>query len=78
MGTVLTLELPDDLARRARALAAATNRPVEVAIVEWIGRAVGQPAVEALPDSELLVACEATLGATQQEQLSDLLARLGE
>jgi predicted transcriptional regulator len=50
MSELLTLELPDQLARQARALAAATNRPIEEAIVEWIEKAVAELEVEALPN----------------------------
>ena len=40
MSELLTLELPDEIARRARELAAATNRQIEEAAVEWISQAV--------------------------------------
>jgi hypothetical protein len=72
---IVTLEIPDDLARRARALAAATDRRFEEAVVDWISRAVEEPAVESLPDAPLLALCEATLDAAAQEELSGLLAR---
>jgi hypothetical protein len=78
MSTVLRLELPDELARRAVALASATNRRIEDAIVEWIGRAVADPAVEALSDDELLTVCDSTLAATDQERLSELLTAIRE
>lgn len=78
MSTVLTLQLPDELARRAREVAAASNRRVEDAIVEWIGRAVGEPPVESLPDADLLALCESMLERSRQEQLTDLLGRLRE
>ena len=73
MSQVLTLELPDELVARARSLASATNRRLEDALVEWIGQAVTDQAVESLPDVELLALCEATLDDTQQAALSDLL-----
>ena len=57
MSEIVTLEIPDELAHRARALAAATNRPFEEAVVDWIGRAVEEPAVESLADHELLALC---------------------
>lgn len=78
MSTTLTVEIPDELARRARALAAASNRRVEDAIVEWIGKAVAEPAVESLLDPELLAVCDASLDPSEQEELSDLLAQLRE
>src|SRR5438045_2869395 len=78
MSTVLRLELPDELARRAVALASATNRRIEDAIVEWIGRAVAEPTVEALSDDELLTVCDSTLEADDQEKLSELLTAIRE
>jgi len=40
MGETVTLEVPDELARRARALAAATHRRFEDAVLDWLRRAV--------------------------------------
>jgi hypothetical protein len=74
MAEIVTLEIPEELARRARALAAATNRRLEDAVIDWIGRAVAEPAVESLPDGLLLDLCDATLDAPRQEELSRLLA----
>jgi hypothetical protein len=49
---VVTLELPSDLVRQARALAASKNRRFEDAVAEWIGRAVAEPPIDALSDAE--------------------------
>lgn len=74
MSELLTLELPDELARRARELAAAaTNRRVEDAAVEWISQAVIEPHVESLPDAELLALCDSELSAAEQAELTRLL-----
>jgi hypothetical protein len=80
MSELLTLELPDDLARQARAFADATNRPLEKVVLEWISQAVAEPVVETLPDDSLLALCDATLEPAQQEEMSELLelAREGE
>jgi hypothetical protein len=75
MSEVITVELPADLARQARAWAAATNRRLEDAIVEWVSRGVAEPAVESLPDDAVLALCDAALPPEQQADLSDLLAR---
>jgi hypothetical protein len=75
MSELLTLELPDELAQQARALAAATNRRFEDAIVEWIENAVAEPAVESLPNEQLLALCDAMMDAEPQEELSELLER---
>jgi hypothetical protein len=78
MSEVLTVELPDELARSARALAAATNRRLEDAVVDWISQAIREPAIESLSDEALLALCDATLDADRQEELSDLLERAWE
>lgn len=73
MSDRVTIELPDELARRARAVAAAGQRRLEDAVVEWIRRAVAEPEVKALSDDEVLRLCDATLEPDIQEELSDLL-----
>jgi hypothetical protein len=78
MSTVLTLELPDDLAARARAVAAASHQPIEQAVVEWIGRAVAEAPVEAMTDPQVLALCDSQLDPSQQEELSESLAKLRE
>jgi hypothetical protein len=78
MSEILTLEIPHELAEQARALAAATHRRLEEAVVEWIGRAVAEPPVESLSDGELLALCDAVLDAAEQEELSRLLTALRE
>ena len=75
METVLTLEIPDELARRARALAAAENRRLESAVVEWIAHAIAEPTVASLPDDELLRICDASRNPSDQDELWQLLAR---
>jgi hypothetical protein len=78
MSETITLELPLELAQQARALAAATNRRLEDAVVDWIGRAVAEPPLESLPDAEILALCDFTLDAVRQEELSRLLAGMRE
>jgi hypothetical protein len=73
MSEKVTVELPTDLARRAHAVAAQTQRPVEEVLLEWLDRGGGEPPVESLPDAELLALCDAQLAEGLQEELSDLL-----
>jgi hypothetical protein len=73
MSETVTLQIPEELARRARALAAATHRRFEDAVVEWLRRAVEEPAVESLPDDALLALCDASLSAADQDALTALL-----
>lgn len=73
MSEQLTLELPSELVRQARALAASTNRRLEDAVAEWIGRAISEPPVESLSDSEVRATCERELPESVQTELSELL-----
>lgn len=75
MSETLTLEIPDELARRARALAAATHRRFEDAVVDWLRRAVDEPEVGALSDEALLALCDLMLDPDEQDELSALLAQ---
>src|SRR5205085_830566 len=75
MTETVTVELPAELAQRARAVAAQTQRRLEDVLVEWIDRAAAEPAVEELPDDQLLALCESQLDDGRQEELSELLAR---
>ena len=50
----VTIELPDELSRRARKLASVGNRRLEDAVIDRINRAVSEPDVEVLPHDELL------------------------
>ena len=73
MSQTLTVELPDELCS-ARSVAAAGNRRLEDAVIDWISQAVAEPDIEALPDDELLTRCDSALAADLQEELSGLLA----
>src|SRR3954464_9769587 len=74
MSEPVTLQIPDELARRARALAAATHRRFEDAVVDWLRRAGEEPAGGSLPGGSLLALCDATLTGVDQDALSVLLA----
>ncbi len=74
MSESVTLDVPDELARRVRALATATHRRFEDVVLDWLRRAVEESPVETLTDGELLGLCDATLDPDDQEALSDLLA----
>ena len=72
---IVTLEVSETLAARAREVAVRTNRRVEDVLVEWLDRAAEEPPIEMLADDEVLTLCDLQMGPAQQEQLSDLLAR---
>jgi hypothetical protein len=68
------VELPEELAQRARAFAVQTHQRFEDVLVDWIGRGGAEPAVELLSDDQILAQCDSQMGTDQQEELSDLLA----
>ncbi len=76
MSETITVEIPSDLARQARAIAG--DRRLEDAVVEWIGRTVANPPIESLTDANILALCDAQLDAAPQAELSMLLADLRE
>jgi len=71
----LTLDLPEELARRAREFAAATHRRVEDAIVEWIDRAVTEQDFAHLSDDQIKDLCDLKLDDAEQQQMSVLLEK---
>lgn len=78
MSESVTLQVPDSLAQRARALAAATNRRLEEVLLDWLDQAAADPDPSTLSDVDLLRLCDLSLDPDRQEELSDLLARVRE
>ena len=74
MSEIVTLEIPDALARQAREVALATHRRLEDVLVEWIDRVAAEVPVEALPDDQIIALSNLQLDASENEELSDLLA----
>jgi len=75
MALVITLELPEPLAQQAKDIAALKEQRLEDVLVEWIGRAITELPVESLPDEQVLALCDLQMETSEQEVLSDLLAR---
>jgi hypothetical protein len=75
MAEIVTLELPETLAKRAKEIAALTNRRIEDVLVEWIDRASTELPVESLPDDWVLALCDMQMEPEQQEALSNFLDR---
>lgn len=75
MGTVVTLDLPHDLAERAQRIAEQTRRSVEDVLLDWLGRGAGDTPVELLTDEQVLALRDVQMSASEQAELSDLLAR---
>ena len=74
MAEIVTLELSESLAKKAKEIAALTHRRLEDVLVEWIDRAISELPVESLPDEQVLALCELQMELEQQETLSELLA----
>lgn len=76
MAEVITLKLPDTLARRARAEANRTNRRLEDVLLDWLNRIEEtELSVESLSDDQVLALSNAQMDQQQNDELSDLLAR---
>lgn len=74
MTEIITLELPEPLARQAKEIAALTQRRLEDVLVEWIDRAITDLPIESLPDAQVLALCDSQLPQEQQTALANLLA----
>jgi hypothetical protein len=55
MAEIVTLQLPETLAQRAKEIAAFTHRRLEDVLVEWIDRAITKLPLEPLPDEQVLL-----------------------
>lgn len=75
MSRSVTLDLPDDLARRAQTIAAQTQRRMEDVLLEWLGAASTDVPVDQLTDAEVLALRDQEMSTAEQRDLSELLAR---
>jgi hypothetical protein len=74
MSESVTIELPDDLARQAREVAAQTHRRVEDILIEWLGHGASEAPVELLPDDQVLSFAGMQMSEEDQTELGTLLA----
>jgi hypothetical protein len=75
MVEIVTLQLPETLAQKAKEIAAFTHRRLEDVLLEWIESAITEVPMESLPDEQVLAMCDIQMGTQQQEVFSDLQAR---
>ena len=75
MSETVTLELPDTIAGRVRAIAAQTHRPLEQVLIEWLARAAADVPVEDLPDIEVLALRDMQMSDAEQAELSIVVVR---
>lgn len=74
MSEIITLQIPETLAQKAKEIAAFSDRSLEDVLLEWIYRASDELPVESLPDDQVLTLCDLQMENQQQEFLSELLA----
>jgi hypothetical protein len=74
MGRQVVLEIPEQVERDAREIAARTNRPLEAVLTDWLRHFTGELPVAMLPDEGILELCDRQMSTEQQEELSDLLS----
>lgn len=73
MGEVVTLNLPEVIATRARTIAFQTHRRIEDVLIEWLDREAMEPPVETLSDAEVVALADMQLPTSEQSELDDLL-----
>jgi hypothetical protein len=74
MSESVTIQLPDDLAQLAHAVAAQTQRSVEEVLLDWLGRIAGQTPVNLLSDEQVLALADGQIGEREQKELNTLLS----
>lgn len=72
MSTTLTIDLPDELAAKAKS--AAGSKPLAEAVLDWIARGVEETPPEWWSDADVTRAAVAAWPSALQSELSDLLA----
>jgi predicted transcriptional regulator len=75
MSQQITIEVPEQVVRRATQVAAQTERSVEEVLALWLENAVTEPPFCDLSDSEVLALTELRLTDEQKAALSELLAQ---
>ncbi|BBD66827.1 hypothetical protein NIES4072_58970 [Nostoc commune NIES-4072] len=72
MAEIVTLQLPETLAQKAKEIAAFTHRRLEDVLLEWIDRTITELPLESLPDEQVLAICDMQMETQQQEVFSEL------
>ncbi len=71
----ITLQIPHNLATKARSVATQTKRPVEEVLVEWLNNASERLPLNMLGDDHIITLTKLEMDIDQQKQLSKLLAK---
>lgn len=75
MAETVTLQLPNDLASTAHAVAEQARRPLEEVLLDWLAQTAASLPVESLTDEQVLALSQMEMTAEQQELLSHLLGK---
>jgi hypothetical protein len=73
MSQVVRLQIPDEIADRAREVAARTRQSWEDVLLDWLNHAAREVPVNALTDSEVLALADLQMSADEASELSELL-----
>lgn len=73
MGQTVTIELPEEVERRARDEAKRSRRRLEDVVLGWLGQVASQRPMEDLPDADIVAICDLQLDQPLQAELSRLL-----
>jgi hypothetical protein len=74
MSETVSLDLPNELAERARAIAAQTHRRLEDVLLEWWDRAATEIPIHMLSNDQVLALCDLQMSDEQQSERGELLA----
>jgi hypothetical protein len=69
----VTLNLSDNILRRALEIAANSDRDLEHVLEEWIDRSADEIPMEAMSDREILALCNFEMNLVQTQELRHLL-----
>ncbi len=70
---ILLVDLPEQLAQRARQVATSSQRRLEDVLLDWLAQSAVDSPVELLADDQVLALTQSQLSANQQTELSMLL-----
>ncbi len=73
MGQTVTIELPEEIERRARDEARRSRRRLEDVVLGWLGQMASERSMEDLSDADIVALCDLQLAEPLQVELSQLL-----
>ena len=73
MNKTITLEIPEEIERDARAVAQQSGVRVEEVLTNWLERFASEMSLDSMPDDRILELSDMQMPVEQQDELSDLL-----